>query len=108
MIKPTVGRVVLFHPSSNEASADFTPTKICAAIIAYVHSDSMVNLAVFDGNGVAHSATSVFLFQDGETPPADFYCEWMPSQKGQAAKTEQAESDLEAARRMASAGKPLI
>jgi hypothetical protein len=32
----------------------------------------------------------------------------MPYQKGQAAKTEKVESDLEAIKRMASAGEPLI
>lgn len=88
MIKPTVGRVVWFHPSSNSASPDFAPAPICAAIVAYVHSDALVNLAVFDANGNTHSKTSVPLVQDGDEAPAGYWCEWMPYQKGQAAKTE--------------------
>jgi hypothetical protein len=98
VIKPTIGRVVWFHPSSNSAESGFTPSPICAAIVAYVHSDSCVNLAVFDGNGVSHSKTSVTLIQDGETPPeGGYYCEWMPYQKGQAAKTEAIEKTASAA-----------
>lgn len=92
MIKPTVGRVVWFHPSSHSNDTGFAPASICAAIIAYVHSDFMVNLAVFDANGVCHSKTSVHLVQDMEpVPDAGYYCEWMPYQKGQAAKTEELE-----------------
>lgn len=93
MIKPTIGRVVWFHPSSHSAESGFAPTSICAAIVAHVHSDTCVNLAVFDGNGVSHSKTSVPLYQDGDpVPDAGYYCEWMPYQKGQAAKTEAAEA----------------
>ena len=89
MIKPTIGRVVWFHPSSNVAEVGFYPNATCAAIVAYVHSDNMVNLAVFDGNGAVHSKTSVRLIQDtDEAPKGGYYCEWMPYQKGQAAKTE--------------------
>ena len=108
MIKPTIGRVVWFHPSTNSNEAGFTPAAICAAIVAYVHSDTCVNLAVFDGNGVCHSKTSVTLIQDDQQPlELGYYCEWMPYQKGQAAKTETAESSLAEVRRMASAGEPL-
>lgn len=86
MITPTIGRVVWFHPASNEASS-LQP--ICAAIVARVWSDTMVNLAVFDADGKSHSCTSVPLIQDDQTPPAlGYYCEWMPYQKGQAVKTE--------------------
>ena len=107
MIKPTVGRVVLFHPPANEAAVDFAPAEICAALVCYVHSDRLVNLAVFDADGRPHSFTSVELIQDGEPAPVHYgrYCEWMPYQKGQAAKTEEA---IEEIKRMASAGKPLI
>jgi len=95
MIKPTIGRVVWFHPASNSNESGFAPAPICAAIVAYVHSDACVNLAVFDANGNSHSKTSVTLVQDGEPPPEyGYYCEWMPYQKGQAAKTEALESQL--------------
>ncbi|MEW5745256.1 MAG: hypothetical protein AB1805_07470 [Nitrospirota bacterium] len=94
MITPTVGRVVLFTPAKSDfmATIDRQP---CAAIIAAVHSDTCVNLAVFDANGAHHSRTSVPLIQDGAPKPeAGDYCEWMPYQKGQAAKTEELEKKL--------------
>ncbi|MGF6697629.1 hypothetical protein OKW38_002241 [Paraburkholderia sp. MM5496-R1] len=89
MIKPTVGRVVWFTPSSITASGNFAPGAPLAAIVAHVHSDRLVNLAVFDANGVTHSRTSVPLLQDDEAVPVNgYYAEWMPFQKGQAAKQE--------------------
>lgn len=93
IIKPTVGRVVLFRPSSNsvEPGFSFYGQQPCAAVVAYVHSDTMVNLTVFDHVGNPHSRTSVPLVQDDDEYPQGSYCEWMPYQKGQAAKTEQLE-----------------
>jgi hypothetical protein len=88
MIKPTVGRVVLFTP----VKAD--PPIKWAAIIAHVWSDTCVNLACFDSNGCAINKTSVPLIQDDAPKPAEFYCEWMEYQKGQAAKTEALEAQL--------------
>lgn len=46
---PSVGRIVHFMKNG----------EICAAIICYVHSASVVNLAYFTPNGIAHSETSV-------------------------------------------------
>lgn len=101
IIKPTVGRVVWFHPSKNSAESGFsrhTEGEPYAAIVAHVHSDTMVNLSVFDANGVTHSRTSVTLVQgDADAPAYGFYAEWMPFQKGQAAKTEAAEKVASAA-----------
>ena len=95
IIKPTVGRVVWFHPSEFTGEAGFArhqDGQPYAAIIARVWSNILVNLTVFDANGAAHSRTSVPLVQDGGgAPQADSYCEWMPYQKGQAAKAEAAE-----------------
>lgn len=89
MIKPSIGRVVWFTPSSNTGSSDFAPGAPLAAIVAHVHSDQLVNLAVFDANGVAHSRTSVTLLQDDDIAQEHgYYAEWMPFQKGQAAQTE--------------------
>lgn len=89
MIKPTVGRVVLFHPSGK-------PNVTVPAIVCFVHSDKMVNLAAFDENGdKIAGTTSVSLIQDGDTPPSNgYWCEWMEYQKGQAAKTEELEKKL--------------
>ncbi len=96
MIKPTNGRVVLYTPpKSSDLPHSFGQT--LAALIAHVHSDKMVNLMVIDANGHPHSITSVDLIQEGDTKPEwGNYCEWMPYQKGQAAKTEQAEKKLAA------------
>jgi hypothetical protein len=83
MIKPTVGRVVLYHPPFTADSGSNEETY--AAIVCHVWSDTCVNLAVFDSNGVASNQTSVFLFQgDGERPGSS-YAEWMPYQKQVAA-----------------------
>ncbi len=95
MIKPTVGRVVWYraHPEDHRKSIDAQP---CAAIIAYVHSDELVNLMVIGHDGVAFSKADVTLVQEeGETVEAG-WCQWMPYQKGQAAKTEALEKKLSA------------
>lgn len=91
MIKPTVGRVVWFWPS--KAADAQEPTQPYAATVAYVHSDTCVNLSVVDHSGRQFAATSVPLLKDGEvaTTPTGYYCEWMPYQKGQAARAEEAE-----------------
>lgn len=47
----------------------------------------MVNLTVFDSNGVPHSPTSIQLVQGDEPKPEHgYFCAWMPYQVGQAAK----------------------
>lgn len=93
MIKPTVGRVVLFTPASSDPLSRSADQRL-AAIITYVWSDTMVNLAVFDANGNHHAKTSVYLVQDGSERPSGYFCEWMEYQKGQAAKTEALEEKL--------------
>jgi hypothetical protein len=94
MIIPTVGRVVLFYKhGKTQKDAGEQPE---AAIIAHVWSDTCVNLAYFDANGVAHNATSVPLYHWEGDRPECFFCEWMPYQKGQAAKTEELEGKLKA------------
>lgn len=88
MIEPTVGRVVWFY------SAPRGPQPL-AAIVTYVWTARMVNLVVFDANGVSRSETSVYLLQDDQRPTGQSrWCEWMPYQKGQAAKTEALEQKL--------------
>jgi hypothetical protein len=105
MILPTIGRIVLFHPStqrtfstlSNDGGfARIDPTKPLAAIVTHVWSDAMVNLTVFDSNGVSWSRTSVALIQEGERKPeGGYFCHWMPYQTGQAAKTEKLQAQLD-------------
>lgn len=88
MIKPTIGRQVWFWKAGSDVDTDQPE----AATIVYVWGDSMVNLQVLDHEGVSRGATSVSLRQPKDpvwiTTP---FCEWMPYQKGQAAKTEVAE-----------------
>lgn len=98
-IKPTAGRVVWYHPFAHapwaaDAASDFARLgdQPLAAIIAHVWSDTCVNLVVFDSNGNAHSRTSVTLHQGDGPCTSSPWCEWMPYQKGQAAKTEAAEA----------------
>lgn len=98
MIKPTIGRVVWYWPALRARN-----TQPQVALVTWIHSDTMVNLAAFDANGFPEGGKGpVQLYQ--ETPPEGEldvnrpegeFCEWMPYQKGQAAKTEALEAKLE-------------
>lgn len=80
-IIPTVGRIVWFYYTDG-----FGPR---AAIVAEVHEDESVNLAVFNRLGDSFGVCQVPLIQDGEVPPEHgHYCTWMPYQIGQAKKHE--------------------
>jgi hypothetical protein len=92
MIKPTVGRVVWYYrDGKSQVEAGKQPY---AAIVAFVWSDTCINIAFFDSNGVADKTTSVQLVQDGDELPEHDFCCWMPYQKGQAAKTEALEKQV--------------
>jgi len=79
-----------FFPSRLAGDYGFThidSRKRLAAIATHVFPDALVNLTVFDSNGVPHSRTSVPLVQEGEDKPEHgYFCSWMPYQVGQAAK----------------------
>lgn len=96
MIKPTNGRVVWYTPSIHDREMpQIDKSQPLAAHVAHVYSDRMVNLMVIDSYGAAHARYSVPLIQDDDLKSeAGFYCEWMPYQKGQAAKTEATEALL--------------
>jgi hypothetical protein len=105
MIKPTVGRIVLFHPSTyddlHRQLETYTPAgetaQPMAAIVTYVWSDTMVNLHVFDYAGNGYPVTSVQLVQPGDAAPGDnAYCYWMAYQLGQAAKYEELQAQQNA------------
>jgi hypothetical protein len=81
MIKPTIGRVVWFHP---EQGAEIHSGETQAALVAKVLNDRLVNLAVFDDRGRPYPAIEVELWQGEGKRPKDAYCEWMPYQIGQA------------------------
>lgn len=87
MTPPTIGRVVYYWPS---AAWD----KPCAAIIADVFYNGEVNLLVIDRFGGTHGVSRVPFIHDGSRPDGNF-AEWMPYQKGQAAKTEALEKQLQ-------------
>lgn len=87
VIQPTVGRIVWFY---DPALTD----KVMGAMIAAVNDDGTVNLMVSTTFGTPMSAMMVQLVQAGERTPQGRYCTWMPYQIGQAAKTEQALSQL--------------
>lgn len=90
MITPTIGRVVLVHRYGLSDQPE-------PALICYVHNDRMINVGGFDRNGAPFAITSVCLLQDGDQVPANSgwpYAEWMPYQKGQAAKTEALEKTI--------------
>lgn len=85
MIQPTVGRIVWFWP--NGPVPDTQPT---AAVITFVHHAHLVDLYVLPGRGqLAVPHEFIFLAHtDGERAEGQQFCEWMPYQKGQAAKEE--------------------
>lgn len=91
MIQPTIGRVVLYYgPGEYVKKCQPRPALVC-----YVHNDTMINVGGFDRNGVPFQATSVKLIQDDAEERPDYgHAEWMPYQKGQAAKTEALEQKL--------------
>lgn len=86
MITPTIGRIVWYRQGATEALASIGNQPL-AAIVTGVWNDRLVNLAVFDANGNHHNRTSVLLVQEGDEVPGSRYCEWMPYQKAQAAKS---------------------
>lgn len=91
MIKPTIGRVVWFYeyiPSQGHKGP-------FAAHVCKVHSDEFVNLMVISESGLPFSRRRVRLIQEVCEAPQYEYCEWMPFQKGQAAKTEAFQKQLE-------------
>lgn len=82
-IEPTVGRVVLFRPGSNDSlRKNLVHREPLAAIIAAVHSSSVVNLAVFDVHGQPFGRVNVWLTQEGSAPvpEGESHCHWMPYQ----------------------------
>lgn len=86
-IEPTVGRIVWYYENCR------MPPR--AAIIADV-SSGRVTLGVFSWAGEPYPAKYVPVVQDGEDRPENgHFCEWMPYQKGQAAKTDKLEDKLE-------------
>lgn len=78
MIKPTIGRVVLYKDPDSEQPVP--------ALITYVYSDRMINIGGFNKHGTPFCRTSVTLCQDDERPD-NYDAFWMPYQKEVAAKS---------------------
>jgi hypothetical protein len=91
-IIPTVGRVMHYRPGPADL-IEHDGVQPLAAIVCYVWNDDMVNLVVFDRNGVPCPKTSVLIDGAGTSS----YAEWMPYQVGQAAKYEKLEAEKSAA-----------
>jgi hypothetical protein len=108
MIEPTPGRIVWFYPDVNNGRAKGPTGPVpLAAIVAKVIHERCVNLTVSREDGTTFGAQNIVLLQDGFTlADADRpYAEWMPFQKGQAAKYE---AQAAAAGSTASAAAPTI
>jgi hypothetical protein len=103
-IIPTPGRIVWYRPAPNDNIPALADQPL-AAIVAAVHSDTRINVSVIDAYGHHHSRQNVFLAHpDNELPSTGAFAEWMPYQKGQAAKTEAAEAALTAQAESTSVG----
>lgn len=95
IISPTPGRVVwFFYRGGKDTFHAPSADQPCAAIVAHVWGDRMVNLGVFDADGISHSFTSVTLVQEGDSVPEyGHYAMWMPYQTNQAKKHAAAEAE---------------
>lgn len=84
-MKPTVGRIVYYKSYGSPGGEHKSEDR--ASIITRVHNDTCVDLCVFNPTGMYFN-TSVVQGQNGGQ------WDWMPYQKGQAAKTEELEMML--------------
>ena len=91
VISPTPGRIVWFHPAPHDGIATLNGQPL-AAIVAGVHNDRLVNLAIFDAYGNTQQRSNVQLAQPGDDVPNNAYAAWMPYQVGQAAKHQAVET----------------
>jgi hypothetical protein len=90
LIVPTIGRVILVQRGVSDASGPWP------ALVTKVWGDRCINAAGFNEWGTPVSFSSLRLVQEGdEAPVAGPYAEWMPYQKGQAAKTEALQQALD-------------
>lgn len=90
LITPTIGRVVWYWPSQHETDAGSLHysdrNQPLPALVAYVHSDRLVNLGGFDQCGRPFHRTSVQLLQEDDDRPHTSegpFAEWMPYQRAQ-------------------------
>ena len=79
VITPTPGRIVWFYPAAHDGIGQMAGQPL-AAIVAGVHNDNLVNLAVFDAYGNTQQRSNVHLVQPGEDVPNSAHATWMPYQ----------------------------
>lgn len=98
-IEPTVGRVLWFWPALPLEGAS-SPEQPCAAMVARVNENGTVNLGYLDHDGNHRAACDVPLLYPEPGDEREHvlihdvehlapWCQWMPYQIGQAARTEQ-------------------
>jgi hypothetical protein len=95
MIRPTVGRVVWVRERTGRINQDQPEV----GLVTYVHSDNLVNVAGFDANGEPFRLSSLTLRQAEDDVPVALpwnftHAEWMPYQRGQAARTVELEQQI--------------
>jgi hypothetical protein len=93
-IKPTNGRVLWFWPDVGLNPGGQPWDAHCA----FVHLDGRINVGGFNPDGNPYRAKNVPIWNGEGAKPTVPHCEWMPYQKGQAAKTEALEADAAKAR----------
>jgi hypothetical protein len=72
---PLITDRVLYHPALDDRFAQISGQPL-AAIVCGVWSDTCVNLAIFDANGLVQNRTSVLLHQVGnQKPTGGRWCE---------------------------------
>lgn len=91
MIQPTIGRVMWYWPPLRARGK-----QPLAALVAHVVDDGTVNLGVFSEFGQVDGVQDVPIVQEPERDglPDGHCCQWMPYQKGQAAKAEALEKQI--------------
>lgn len=92
LIKPEIGRTLYFHANGTQPHAARAGAGgPLAAKIVHVHGERMVNLVVWDANGVSFAVTSVELAhpEDATADRAGFFAAWMPWQIEQAERSRQ-------------------
>ena len=92
MIEPTVGRILYLWPSASEKARNGEPI---AAIVSAVVNDSRVTVTAFPASGPRVYENIQLVHPDDTYPVAGPFCEWMPYQIGQAAKTEELQAKLD-------------
>lgn len=87
-MKPSIGRVVWFFPAGHHKGDQ--PN---SAQIAFVHSDTCINVGALNANGESYAKTSVRLLAPDEPAPfnehgqaTENFAQWMPYQVQQAEK----------------------